>query len=168
MFFLFRFKATASAADNKPSLVDLTDSSNNKDVDADLEKAIQLSLQEVKRPVENFGVSQEDQDVSRALEASLLENQNKRSGMMIDYVDPLNPHDRERHGMVTAMIKYNFGKFLKILFASYFENLISVAGGFEKCWSNLLVFGCDPIPVLHPCIQIFSFEFPASAKDGRR
>ena len=32
----------------KPSLVDLTDSSNNKDVDADLEKAIQLSLQEVK------------------------------------------------------------------------------------------------------------------------
>ena len=86
MFFLFRFKATASAADNKPSLVDLTDSSNNKDVDADLEKAIQLSLQEVKRPVENFGVSQEDQDVSRALEASLLENQNKRSGMMIDYI----------------------------------------------------------------------------------
>ena len=47
-------------------------------------------------------MSQEDQDVSRALEASLLENQNKRSrGMMIDYVDPLNPHDRERVAMVS-------------------------------------------------------------------
>ena len=56
--------------------------------------------------MENFGVSQEEQDVSRALEASLLENQNKRSrGMMIDYVDPLNPHDRERHGMWPVGLK---------------------------------------------------------------
>ena len=100
--------SNSNRLNNKPSLVDLTDSSNNKDVDADLEKAIQLSLQEVKRPVENFGVSQEDQDVSRALEASLLENQNKRSGMMIDYVDPLNPHDRERHGMVNSYLEKIF------------------------------------------------------------
>lgn len=69
-----------------------------------MEKAIQLSLQEAKRTGgEGFGVTQEEQDVSRALEASLLETQmaNKRSrGMMIDYVDPLNPHDRQRHGLV--------------------------------------------------------------------
>ena len=92
---------------NSKPLVDLTDSSNDgntgKDTDADLEKAIQLSLQDVKRTEGgNIGVSQEEQDVSRALEASLMENQfgGKRTRGIIDYVDPLNPHDRERNGMV--------------------------------------------------------------------
>lgn len=97
-----------SAATNMP-LVDLTDSSNdvnNKDDgDADLEKAIALSLQEHKSQGPNFGVSQEDQDVSRALEASLMETaSSKRSRGMIDYVDPLNPHDRQRKEMVKTLI----------------------------------------------------------------
>lgn len=91
---------------NSMPLVDLTDpsnDSNNKDDDADLEKAIQLSLQDVKRSEgSNFGVTQEEQDVSRALEASLLENQfGGKRVRGIDYVDPLNPHDRKRNGMVT-------------------------------------------------------------------
>jgi hypothetical protein len=98
---------------NKP-LVDLTESpsTTKETVDADLEKAIKLSLQEaqgggggaVAGP--SFGVSQEEQDVSRALEASLLENQigGKRSRGVIDYIDPLNPHDRERNGMVIKFL----------------------------------------------------------------
>ena len=101
---------------NAKPLVDLTDSSNdagtNKAVDTDLEKAIQLSLQEVKRADGggggNIGVTQEEQDVSRALEASLMENQfgGKRSRGLIDYADPLNPHDRERNGMVRFFFTY--------------------------------------------------------------
>ena len=97
--------------------MDLTDSSNDgkdKDVDTDLEKAIQLSLQDVKRTEgPNFGVTQEEQDVSRALEASLMENQfgTKRTRGIIDYVDPLNPHDRERNGMV--IILYTQSHFIR-------------------------------------------------------
>ena len=105
-------KSNSNAA-AKP-LVDLTESGNGsgKDVDPDLEKAIQLSLQEVKRSGggagEGFGVTQEEQDVSRALEASLMDNQfgGKTSRGIIDYVDPLNPHDRERNGMVCYVPNY--------------------------------------------------------------
>ena len=92
-------------------LVDLTGngSNANQTVDADLEKAIQLSLQEAKRTGgESFGVTKEEEDVSRALEASLMENQfgaKGTRGMMIDYVDPLNPHDRKRCGMVSLFLK---------------------------------------------------------------
>jgi hypothetical protein len=93
---------------NSMPLVDLTDPSNdtnNKDEDSDLEKAIQLSLQDAKQGSTNFGVTQEEQDVSRALEASLLETNygGKRSRGMIEYVDPLNPHDRKRNGMVSLL-----------------------------------------------------------------
>ena len=48
------------------------------------------------------GVNQEDEDVSRALEASLLESQGngKRKRADGNWIDPLNPHDRERNAMV--------------------------------------------------------------------
>jgi len=46
------------------------------------------------------GVSQEDQDVSRALEASLLE-----SGVTKRRKDPQNPHDREREGQWPVGLK---------------------------------------------------------------
>lgn len=72
--------------------------------DAELQRAIKLSLQDQGRSRESFGgsaFSQEDQDVSRALEASLMESQNgakRKRGE--NWVDPLNPHDRERSGLV--------------------------------------------------------------------
>ena len=98
------------ANDAKP-LVDLTGPTNgpnaNQTVDTDLEKAIQLSLQEAKRTGGDSWsnqVTKEEEDVSRALEASLMENQfgpKGARGMMIDYVDPLNPHERKRCGMVS-------------------------------------------------------------------
>ena len=76
--------------------------------DADLQRAIKLSLQDqqnqqAQRPQFGGGAfSQEDQDVSRALEASLLEHSNgakRKRGE--NWVDPLNPHDRERNGVVS-------------------------------------------------------------------
>jgi hypothetical protein len=104
------------------ALVDLTDSNpasssggNKADSgDSDLEKAIKLSLQEAQKNTAvaamAFGgsnVTQEDQDVSRALEASLLEStmngaKRKRGET---WVDPLNPHERERNGTVRQLTK---------------------------------------------------------------
>ena len=97
---------------SKP-LVDLTDNGNGgataeagttKDTDADLERAIKLSLQETGTVTSfNSHFSQEDQDVSRALEASLMMEpmsgaKRKRGDT---YVDSPNPHDRERNGLVS-------------------------------------------------------------------
>lgn len=53
------------------------------------------------------GLSQEEQDVSRALEASLLDTnpggtKRKRGDT---WIDPLNPHDRERQGLVRNLVK---------------------------------------------------------------
>lgn len=76
--------------------------------DSDYLKAIKLSLEESNRNTAEFGggqISQEEQDVSRALEASLMESlstcgpKRKRSEA---YVDPRNPHERERKGMVRS------------------------------------------------------------------
>ena len=53
--------------------------------------------------------SQEDQDVSRALEASLLESSGmsggKRKRGADNWVDPQNPHERERQGMWPVGLK---------------------------------------------------------------
>ena len=109
--------AAAGPSCNK-ALVDLTESNkpNVASEDADIEKAIKLSLQEAQQSSSaaaaatagNFGgstMSQEDQDVSRALEASLLETQmngaKRKRGET--WVDPLNPHERERDGMVSKI-----------------------------------------------------------------
>jgi len=91
----------------KPKVVDLTEENKSED---DLQRAIALSLQDggvsSSRTTETAalqhhaasgtntqvsGVSQEEQDVSKALEASLLESAGARRKR-----DPQNPHDRER------------------------------------------------------------------------
>ena len=108
--------AAAPGSGGEKALVDLTE--GNKAVageDAELEKAIKLSLQEAQQSsaatASNFGgsqMTQEDQDVSRALEASLLESQmngaKRKRGET--WVDPLNPHERERNGMVSRRYLY--------------------------------------------------------------
>lgn len=84
----------------KPKVVDLTEENKPED---DLQRAIALSLQDggvttshresVQTSAVVSGVSQEDQDVSKALEASLLESSGGRRKK-----EPQNPHDRERDG----------------------------------------------------------------------
>ncbi|CAH3016835.1 unnamed protein product [Porites evermanni] len=70
-------------------VIDLT-----KDKDDDLEKAIALSLQEAQ------GITVEEQDISRVLEASLAENKSglkrKRGDPWVRFVDPVNPYERQR------------------------------------------------------------------------
>lgn len=70
-------------------VIDLT-----KDKDEDLEKAIALSLQEAQ------GITVEEQDISRVLEASLAENKSglkrKRGDPWVRFVDPVNPYERQR------------------------------------------------------------------------
>ena len=70
---------------DKPKVVDLTEDSSSKE--DDLQRAIAMSLQEggsvstatsTGSAMGPPGVSQEDQDVSRALEASLLDNSGTR------------------------------------------------------------------------------------------
>ena len=87
---------------------------NTSNEDADLEKAIALSLQEANAQARNIpsshgppGMSQEDQDVSRALEASLAEHTGGYGKRRKDgsWADPLNPHDRERNGLWPVGLK---------------------------------------------------------------
>jgi len=89
-----------SSSPHKPKVVDLTDENKSED---DLQRAIALSLQDggvTNIPTHNTtatstvsGVSQEEQDVSKALEASLLESSQGRRKK-----DSQNPHDRQRDG----------------------------------------------------------------------
>ncbi|XP_002741548.2 ubiquitin carboxyl-terminal hydrolase 25-like [Saccoglossus kowalevskii] len=76
-------------------VIDLTNEGDDK---ADLRRAIALSLQETQTPSANIGVSAEEQDISRALEESLAETKHgaKRKRGEGWFVDPLNPHERQR------------------------------------------------------------------------
>ena len=91
-----------------------TSAGNTSNEDADLEKAIALSLQEANAQARTIstshgppGMSQEDQDVSRALEASLAEHTGGYGKRRKDgsWADPLNPHDRERNGLWPVGLK---------------------------------------------------------------
>ena len=85
----------------KHKVVDLTEETKPED---DLQRAIALSLQDGGSTTANAatssqtvsGVSQEEQDVSKALEASLLETTRGRKKK-----EEQNPHDRERDGEVS-------------------------------------------------------------------
>jgi len=89
-----------SSSPHKPKVVDLTEENKSED---DLQRAIALSLQDggvTNIPTHSTtatstvsGVSQEEQDVSKALEASLLESSQGRRKK-----DSQNPHDRQREG----------------------------------------------------------------------
>ncbi|XP_031568318.1 ubiquitin carboxyl-terminal hydrolase 25-like [Actinia tenebrosa] len=82
---------------SKDDVIDLTKDKDERD--EDLEKAIALSLQESHSSAPQ-GITAEEQDISRVLEASLIENKpglkRKRGDPWMTFVDPVNPHERKR------------------------------------------------------------------------
>ncbi|XP_064650656.1 ubiquitin carboxyl-terminal hydrolase 25-like isoform X2 [Lineus longissimus] len=85
-------------AQSVQSVIDLTNDSGDGD---ELQRAIAASLQDSQGGLILGGqISREDQDISRILEASLLEENGKagtkRKRGDIWFVDPLNPHERKR------------------------------------------------------------------------
>lgn len=120
----------------KHKVVDLTEETKPED---DLQRAIALSLQDGGSTTTNAatssqtvsGVSQEEQDVSKALEASLLETTRGRKKK-----EEQNPHDRERDGEVR--------KDLKFISLSCLHIPSPVAGGSEERWSDVLVLCRHP------------------------
>eukprot|EP00795_Rhopilema_esculentum_P016432 gene16432-7841_t len=78
------------------------------DKDDDLAKAIELSLREAHG---GFGlaVSEEDKEISKALEASLVDNRSgnkrKRGNIWMSFIDPENPHERKRKEGVPVGLK---------------------------------------------------------------
>ncbi|KAJ7996082.1 hypothetical protein DPEC_G00233380 [Dallia pectoralis] len=75
-----------------PNVIDLT--GDDKD---DLQRAIALSLEESSRAFRETGITDEEQAISRVLEASIAENKAslKRTHTEV-WSDSLNPHDRKR------------------------------------------------------------------------
>eukprot|EP00057_Strongylocentrotus_purpuratus_P017750 XP_011672224.1 PREDICTED: ubiquitin carboxyl-terminal hydrolase 25 [Strongylocentrotus purpuratus] len=73
---------------------DVIDLTQDRDEKEDLQRAIALSLQETTQA--SIGVSAEEQDISRSsvLEQSIRDAGQGRSNTW--FVDPLNPHDRQR------------------------------------------------------------------------
>uniref|UniRef100_A0AAQ4QRP7 Ubiquitin carboxyl-terminal hydrolase 25 n=1 Tax=Gasterosteus aculeatus aculeatus TaxID=481459 RepID=A0AAQ4QRP7_GASAC len=85
-----RYISVGSQADT--NVIDLT--GDDKD---DLQRAIALSLEESSRAFRETGITDEEQAISRVLEASIAENKAslKRTHTEV-WSDSLNPHDRKR------------------------------------------------------------------------
>lgn len=108
--------------------MDLTEETKPED---DLQRAIALSLQEgpaVAGPAVS-GVSQEEQDVSKALEASLLETTRGSRKK-----EEQNPHDRERNGDWPVGLK-NVG---------------------QTCWFSAVIQSLFHLPVFRSLVLNFS------------
>ncbi|XP_045615098.2 ubiquitin carboxyl-terminal hydrolase 25 [Procambarus clarkii] len=126
-------KPTAGPGDHPPPQEPPT----NKDIPTidlscdendDLQKAIALSLQDQQGTTTLQGVSAEDQEVSRALEASLKESQPQAT------IDLLNPQERKRQPGVPVGLK-NIG---------------------NSCWFNVVIQPLFHIPVFRDLILNFS------------
>ncbi|KAK8753541.1 hypothetical protein OTU49_000207 [Cherax quadricarinatus] len=98
------------------------------DENDDLQKAIALSLQDQQGTTTLQGVSAEDQEVSRALEASLKESQPQAT------IDLLNPQERKRQPGVPVGLK-NIG---------------------NSCWFNVVIQPLFHIPVFRDLILNYS------------
>uniref|UniRef100_A0A0K2V7C5 Ubiquitin specific peptidase 25 [Ovis aries] n=1 Tax=Lepeophtheirus salmonis TaxID=72036 RepID=A0A0K2V7C5_LEPSM len=119
---------------NVPSLLDV--SSNTQD--EDLQKAIKLSLEEAHKSQVSSGVSQEDQDVSKALEASFMEGGSNRRKRKDKWEDPLNPHDRTRNGIWPVGLK-NVG---------------------QTCWFSAVIQSLFYLPAFRTLV--LNFSIPSS------
>ncbi|XP_065840260.1 ubiquitin carboxyl-terminal hydrolase 25-like [Oscarella lobularis] len=90
----------------KPTLIDLT---STEDGDDDVQRAIALSLQDANH-ISGAPLSREDQDLSRAVEASMADTKGgstrrRRYDSLLLHIDPLNPHERIRDGTTPVGIE---------------------------------------------------------------
>ncbi|TSM28222.1 Ubiquitin carboxyl-terminal hydrolase 25 [Bagarius yarrelli] len=94
-----RYISVGSQADS--NVIDLT--GDDKD---DLQRAIALSLEESNRAFRETGITDEEQAISRVLEASIAENKAslKRTHTEV-WSDSPNPHDRKRQGNCPVGLK---------------------------------------------------------------
>lgn len=128
-------------APGKPETIDLT-----KDKDEDLEKAIALSLQEAQ------GITAEEQDISRVLEASLAENKSglkrKRGDPLVRFVDPVNPYERQRQDGCPVGLK-NVG---------------------NTCWFSAVIQSLFHLPVFRRLVLNYNppIDPPEKQEDGYR
>lgn len=103
-------KNSASKKDNglnDQEIIDLTKNEslndNKSKEDDDLQKAINLSLQDNGASDGTPGVSKEDLEISKALEASMVNNNDQ--WMSQAWPDPVNPHDRKRNELWPVGLK---------------------------------------------------------------
>uniref|UniRef100_A0A8C9RL67 ubiquitinyl hydrolase 1 n=1 Tax=Scleropages formosus TaxID=113540 RepID=A0A8C9RL67_SCLFO len=76
----------------RANVIDLTG-----DDKEDLQRAIALSLEESSRTFQETGITDEEQAISRVLEASIAENKGSLTSTHMEvWSDPPNPHDRKR------------------------------------------------------------------------
>lgn len=114
--------------------IDLT-----KEDDA-LQKALALSIQDMQRQQVAGGgqISLEEQELSRALEASLADNQSALANLGLPslsiFVDPLNPFERRREGETPVGLK-NVG---------------------NTCWFSAVIQSLFHIPVFKELILSYS------------
>nr|XP_020477766.1 ubiquitin carboxyl-terminal hydrolase 25 isoform X3 [Monopterus albus] len=88
------YQTSQVASDRYISVGSQADTRDDKD---DLQRAIALSLEESNRAFRETGITDEEQAISRVLEASIAENKAslKRTHTEV-WSDSLNPHDRKR------------------------------------------------------------------------
>lgn len=111
-----------------PATKDIPTIDLSRDENDDIQKAIALSLQDQQVPAAITGISAEDQEVSRALEASLKESTPQAT------VDLINPQERKRQSGVPVGLK-NIG---------------------NSCWFNVIIQPLFHIPVFRDMILNFS------------
>ena len=104
------------------------------------------------------GISLEEQELSRALEASLAENQvaMAKRGMPLQslFVDPLNPHERKRRGRWPVGLK-NIGN------TCWFSAVIQVGAGPGQRWDGAHWRSYPPQSLFHiPAVRkvILAFQ----------
>ncbi|XP_011404322.2 PREDICTED: ubiquitin carboxyl-terminal hydrolase 28-like isoform X1 [Amphimedon queenslandica] len=109
--------------------IDLTQESQ----DDDLQKALALSLQDMQH--QGGGISLEDQELSKALEASIADTHTEY-GPVSRFVDPLNPHERKKIEGFPLGLK-NIG---------------------NTCWFSAVIQSLFNIPAFRDSILHFNFK----------
>ncbi|XP_064407430.1 ubiquitin carboxyl-terminal hydrolase 28-like [Halichondria panicea] len=121
--------------------IDLTSEVGSGDnTDRELQQALALSLQQMSGSQQKSGISIEEEELSRAVEASIAANQENLTRLGLPkstaFVDPINPHDRKRAGTTAVGLK-NIG---------------------NTCWFSAVVQSLLHVPVV--CERVLGYTPP--------